>query len=37
MALNIGDDAPDFEAPDENGNKIKLSEFKGKTRYDKNK
>ena len=31
MALNIGDDAPDFEAPDENGNKIKLSEFKGKT------
>ena len=28
MSLNIGDDAPDFEAPDENGNKIKLSEFK---------
>ena len=31
MALNVGDDAPDFEAPDENGNKIKLSDFRGKT------
>lgn len=31
MTLKIGDNAPDFEAPDENGKKIKLSDFKDKT------
>ena len=28
--LKPGDKAPDFEARDENGNKVKLSDFKGK-------
>ena len=28
--LNIGDDAPDFTSVDQDGNKVKLSEFKGK-------
>lgn len=30
MALNIGDKAPDFEGNDQNGNTVKLSDFKGK-------
>ncbi len=30
MELNIGDKAPDFSAKDQNGNTLKLSDFKGK-------
>jgi peroxiredoxin Q/BCP len=30
MALEIGKKAPDFALPDENGEKVKLSQFKGK-------
>ena len=30
MELNIGDKAPDFSAKDQNGNTVKLSDFKGK-------
>lgn len=30
MALAIGDKAPEFEVNDENSNKVKLSDFKGK-------
>lgn len=30
MDLSIGDKAPDFEANDQDGNKIKLSDYKGK-------
>jgi peroxiredoxin Q/BCP len=30
MTLNIGDQAPSFEGKDENGNTIKLSDYKGK-------
>ncbi len=29
-ALKVGDRAPDFTLPDQNGNKVKLSEFLGK-------
>ena len=28
--LKVGDEAPDFELPDHNGNKVKLSDFRGK-------
>ena len=30
MALEIGKKAPDFTLPDQDGNKVKLSDFKGK-------
>ncbi len=30
MELNVGDQAPDFELEDQNGKKVKLSQFKGK-------
>tara|TARA_Y100000310_G_scaffold246052_1_gene251158 strand:+ start:1257 stop:1715 length:459 start_codon:yes stop_codon:yes gene_type:complete len=30
MKLKVGDKAPDFELKDTNGNKVKLSDFKGK-------
>ncbi len=30
MSLKIGDQAPDFESKDQDGNAIKLSDFKGK-------
>jgi thioredoxin-dependent peroxiredoxin len=30
MALNAGDKAPDFSTKDQNGNEVKLSDFKGK-------
>ncbi len=30
MALNVGDQAPDFVSKDQNGNPISLSQFKGK-------
>jgi len=30
MAINIGDKAPDFITKDENGNEVKLSDFRGK-------
>ncbi len=30
MALEVGDKFPSFALPDENGNVVKLSEFKGK-------
>jgi len=29
-ALNVGDKAPDFTLPDQNGNKVSLSQFLGK-------
>ena len=29
--LNAGDEAPDFEVPDHHGNKVRLSDFRGKT------
>ena len=29
-SLKVGDRAPDFTLPDQNGNKVKLSEFMGK-------
>jgi thioredoxin-dependent peroxiredoxin len=29
--LNAGDKAPDFNGRDQNGNPVKLSDFKGKT------
>lgn len=29
-ALKVGDKAPDFTLPDQNGKKVKLSEFLGK-------
>jgi peroxiredoxin len=29
MAIEIGDDAPDFELKDQNGNEVKLSSFRG--------
>lgn len=29
MALNIGDEAPDFELPNQNNEKVKLSDFRG--------
>ncbi len=28
--LKLGDPAPDFEVPDQNGKKVRLSDFKGK-------
>ena len=28
--LNVGDKAPDFTLPDQNGNKVKLSDYLGK-------
>ena len=28
--LKVGDPAPDFEAVDHNGNRVKLSDFRGK-------
>lgn len=28
--LKLGDAAPDFELPDQDGNKVKLSDFRGK-------
>jgi peroxiredoxin len=28
--LNVGDKAPDFTLPDQNGNKVSLSQFAGK-------
>lgn len=30
MALEVGTKAPDFTLPDENGEEVKLSHFKGK-------
>ncbi len=30
MSLEVGKKAPDFTLPDENGEKVKLSHFKGK-------
>jgi len=30
MSLQIGDQAPDFEAPNQDGNTVKLSDFRGK-------
>ena len=30
MTLNIGDKAPDFEGKDQNGNVVKLSDYRGK-------
>jgi peroxiredoxin Q/BCP len=30
MKINIGDTAPEFESTDQNGQKVKLSDFKGK-------
>jgi len=30
MELNVGDAAPDFELEDQNGKKVKLSQFRGK-------
>lgn len=30
MALNIGDQAPDFELPDHTGRPVRLSDFRGK-------
>ena len=30
MSLQVGDQAPDFEAPNQNGETVKLSDFKGK-------
>lgn len=29
-SLKVGDKAPDFELPDQNGNTVRLSDFKGK-------
>lgn len=31
MALKEGDKAPGFSLPDQNGDKVKLSDFKGET------
>ena len=30
LALKVGDEAPDFTLPDDSGNKVKLSDFRGK-------
>ena len=30
MTLNPGDPAPDFELPDQNGDRVALSSFRGK-------
>jgi len=30
LALKVGDEAPDFTLPDDNGNKVTLSSFRGK-------
>jgi len=30
MAVEVGDMAPDFELPSHNGNKVRLSDFRGK-------
>ena len=30
MAVKVGDMAPDFELPSHNGNKVRLSDFRGK-------
>jgi len=30
LALKVGDTAPDFTLPDDNGNQVSLSSFKGK-------
>jgi peroxiredoxin len=30
VSLKVGDPAPGFELPDHNGNRIRLSEFRGK-------
>ena len=31
MAIEVGQEAPDFEIPDQDGNKVKLSAFRGKS------
>jgi len=33
MSLKTGDIAPDFEVNDQDGNAVKLSDFKGKKRW----
>jgi len=31
--LHTGDPAPDFTAPDQNGNSVNLADFKGRKRF----
>ena len=31
VCLNVGEEAPDFELPDEKGNRVRLSDFRGKS------